>query len=70
MSMVSKVVLVVGGAGSIGAVVAKCFAEIGARVAISHRDVPEEAAAAQRVVGSLPGEGHFAAVADVARSDT
>ncbi|WP_249158717.1 SDR family NAD(P)-dependent oxidoreductase [Bradyrhizobium tropiciagri] len=70
MSMGGKAVLVVGGAGSIGAVVARRFAEIGAQVVISHRDVPEEAAAAQRVVTSLPGEGHFASVADVARSDT
>lgn len=65
-----KVVLVVGGAGSIGAVVARNFAELGARVAISHRDVPEEAAAAAKVVQSLPGEGHAALVADVSRTDT
>jgi 3-oxoacyl-[acyl-carrier protein] reductase len=69
-SMKGKVVLVVGGAGSIGAVSARRFAELGARVAISHRDVPEEAAAAAAVVQSLPGEGHASFVADVARTDT
>jgi 3-oxoacyl-[acyl-carrier protein] reductase len=69
-SMKGKVVLVVGGAGSIGAVAAGQFAELGARVAISHRDTPEEAAAAMNVVHSLPGEGHAALVADVARTET
>ena len=69
-SMNAKVVLVVGGAGSIGAVAASRFAELGARVAISHRDVPEEAAAAAKVVQSLPGEGHAALVADVAQTYT
>ena len=69
-SMKGKVVLVVGGAGSIGAVSARRFAELGARVAISHRDTPEEATAAAKVVQSLPGEGHAALIADVARTDT
>jgi 3-oxoacyl-[acyl-carrier protein] reductase len=68
--MSGRVVLVVGGAGSIGAVAARRFAELGARVAISRRDVPEEAAAAATVVRSLPGEGHAALIADVARTDT
>jgi 3-oxoacyl-[acyl-carrier protein] reductase len=69
-SMNGKVVLVVGGTGSIGAVSAAHFAELGARVAISHRDVADEAAAAAKVVQSLPREGHAALVADVARTDT
>lgn len=69
-SMKGKVVLVVGGAGSIGAVSARLFAELDARVAISHRDVPGEAEAAAKVVQSLPGEGHAALVADVAQTDT
>ena len=69
-SMNGKVVLVVGGAGSIGAVAAARFAGLGARVAISHRDVPEEAAAAVKVVQSLFGVGHAALVADVAQTDT
>jgi 3-oxoacyl-[acyl-carrier protein] reductase len=68
--MDGKVVLVVGGAGSIGAVSARRFAELGARVAISHRDAPEELAAASDVVKSLPGEGHIALIADVARTET
>ncbi len=69
-SMNGKVVLVVGGAGSIGAASARLFAEFGATVAISHRDVPEEATAAAKAVRSLAGEGHVALVADVARTDT
>jgi len=69
-SMNGKVVLVVGGAGSIGAVSAARFAELGARVAISHRDGAEEAAAAAKVMQSLPGEGHAALVADVMRTET
>jgi 3-oxoacyl-[acyl-carrier protein] reductase len=69
-SLEAKVVLIVGGGGSIGAVTARQFAELGARVAISHRDVPEEAAAAAKVVQSLHGEGHAALVADVAKTDT
>ena len=68
--MMGKVVLVVGGAGSIGAAAARRFAELSARVAISHRDLPEEAAAAATVVQSLPGDGHAALMADVARTDT
>jgi 3-oxoacyl-[acyl-carrier protein] reductase len=70
MFMDGKVVLVVGGAGSIGAVSARRFAELGARVAISHRDAPEELAAASDVVKSLPGEGHIALIADVARTES
>ncbi|WP_426409978.1 SDR family NAD(P)-dependent oxidoreductase [Bradyrhizobium ganzhouense] len=69
-SMDGKVVLVVGGGGSIGAVSAQKFAELGARIVISHRDVPEEAAAAAKVVQTLPGEGHAALIADVSRTDT
>jgi 3-oxoacyl-[acyl-carrier protein] reductase len=69
-SMDGKVVLVVGGSGSIGAASASRFAELGARVVISHRDVPDEAAAAAKVVEALPREGHAALVADVARTDT
>ncbi|SEC42525.1 SDR family NAD(P)-dependent oxidoreductase [Bradyrhizobium erythrophlei] len=69
-SMKDKVVLVGGGAGSIGAVSAKRFAELGARIAISHRDVPDETAAAATVVQSLPGDGHAALIADVAQTAT
>ncbi len=69
-SMNGKVVLVVGGAGSIGAAAARHFAELGGRVAISHRDVPGEFTAAVKVLKSLPGDGHAALIADVARTDT
>ncbi|WP_375789236.1 SDR family NAD(P)-dependent oxidoreductase [Bradyrhizobium sp. Pha-3] len=69
-SMKDKVVLVVGGAGSIGAVSAKRFAELGARIAISHRDTPDGAAAAAAVVQFLPGDGHAALIADVAQTAT
>jgi len=69
-SMNGKVVLIVGGAGSIGAVAAARFAELGARVAISHRNTAEETAAAAKVVQSLPGAGHAALVGDVAQTDT
>jgi 3-oxoacyl-[acyl-carrier protein] reductase len=69
-SMEGKVVLVVGGAGSIGAVAARRFAELGARIVISYRDVAEEAAAAANVVSSLPGEGHIALIADVGQTET
>jgi NAD(P)-dependent dehydrogenase (short-subunit alcohol dehydrogenase family) len=69
-SMKGKVVLVVGGAGSIGAGSARRFAELGARVVISHRNVPEEAEAAATLAQSLAGEGHAALIADVAQTDT
>ena len=68
--MTNKVVLVVGGAGSIGAAAARLFASLGARVAISHRDEPKEAAAAADLVTTLPGAGHAALVADVAQTTT
>jgi 3-oxoacyl-[acyl-carrier protein] reductase len=65
-----KVILIVGGAGSIGAASARQFAHLGARIAIAHRDLPEETAAASALVGSLEGEGHIALVADVAQTAT
>jgi len=65
-----KVVLIMGGSGSIGAATALRFAELGARVAISHRDGSPAAAAAVSLVKSFPGEGHVALSADVARTDT
>jgi 3-oxoacyl-[acyl-carrier protein] reductase len=69
-SLKGKVILVVGGAGNIGAVSARLFAEFDARVAISHRNVPDEIEAAAKLVQSLPGEGHVALFADVAQTDT
>ena len=65
-----KVILIIGGAGSIGAASARQFAHLGARIAIAHRDLPEESAAANALVGSLEGEGHITLVADVAQTAT
>lgn len=70
LSMDGKIVLVVGGAGSIGSVTAHRFAELGARIVISHLDIAAEASAAAKIVASLPGEGHVALVADVAQTKT
>jgi 3-oxoacyl-[acyl-carrier protein] reductase len=49
------VALVTGGSRGIGAATARAFANVGARVIITHRDSAE---AAEGVIGSLPGEGH------------
>lgn len=70
MTMAGKVVLVVGGAGSIGAAAAAQFAALGARVAITHRDGAAAAEAAAEVVRELPGDGHVALAADVAQTAT
>ena len=64
------VVLVVGGTGNTGAVAARKFAKLGARVAVSHRDVPAAAAAGLKVVESLPRADHAALVADLSRTAT
>jgi 3-oxoacyl-[acyl-carrier protein] reductase len=68
--MTGKVVLVVGGAGSIGAAAARLFASLGARVVISHRDEAKEATSAAEVIATLAGAGHAALVADVAQTAT
>ncbi|MET4476726.1 SDR family oxidoreductase [Bradyrhizobium sp. F1.13.3] len=69
-SMTGKVVLVVGGAGSIGAAAARLFASLGASVVISHRDEAKEASSAAEVAATLAGAGHAALVADVAQTAT
>lgn len=69
-SLNDKVVLVVGGAGGIGAAAARQFAEQGARIVITHRDTPEAAAKAARVIAPLAGKGHAALPADVAQTAT
>lgn len=69
-SLSEKVVLVVGGAGGIGAATARQFANLSARVVITHRDTPDAAAKAAQVVTSLPGKGHAALPADVAQTGT
>ncbi len=62
--LAGKLALVVGGSGGIGAASARKLAEAGARVAVTH--TARSAEAAQRVVASLPGEGHLVLPADVA----
>jgi 3-oxoacyl-[acyl-carrier protein] reductase len=69
-SLSEKVVLVVGGAGGIGAATARQFADFGARVVITHRDTPEAATKAAQVIASLAGKGHAALPADVAQTAT
>jgi 3-oxoacyl-[acyl-carrier protein] reductase len=69
-SMTDKVVLIVGGAGSIGAAAARLFASLGARIVISHRDEAQETASAADLVATLSGAGHAALVADVAQTAT
>lgn len=56
-------VVVTGGAGGIGAPVARAFAAAGARVCVV--DLPQ--ADPQAVLGSLVGEGHAALAADLVR---
>jgi 3-oxoacyl-[acyl-carrier protein] reductase len=68
--MDGKVVLVVGGAGSIGAETARQFAAKGARVVITYLDASNEAAAATTTLASLAGGGHAAFPADVAQTST
>ncbi|WP_334528691.1 SDR family NAD(P)-dependent oxidoreductase [Bradyrhizobium sp. AZCC 2230] len=68
--MTDKVVLIVGGAGSIGSAAARLFASLGARIVISHRDEAGETASAAELVATLSGAGHAALVADVAQTAT
>ncbi len=68
--MQNKVVLVVGGAGAIGAAAARQFAAHGARIIISFRNDAKESLAADEVLATLPGEGHAAFTADVAETQT
>jgi NAD(P)-dependent dehydrogenase (short-subunit alcohol dehydrogenase family) len=70
VSLKDKVVLIVGGAGGIGAASARQFAVAGARIVITHRDGADKAAAANALIGKLPGEGHAAFPADVAETAT
>lgn len=69
-SLKDKVVVIVGGAGGIGAAAATMFAEAGARVAITHRPGPDKATAAAAIVLGLSGSGHAAFPADVADTST
>jgi len=67
-SLAGKTVLVIGGAGGIGAASARLFAEAGARVAVTYRPGKETAVAP--LVKALSGEGHLAVPADVAETAT
>jgi 3-oxoacyl-[acyl-carrier protein] reductase len=67
-SLAGKTALVVGGAGAIGAAVARMLAEAGAKVAITQ--MPGGEAAAVSLIQSLPGEGHAWFFADVADTST
>lgn len=69
VSLKDKVVLIVGGAGSIGAAAAMEFARGGAKLIITYRG-PEFEAAAQAVLQALPGKDHSAFEADVADTKT
>jgi 3-oxoacyl-[acyl-carrier protein] reductase len=64
----SKVALVVGGSGSIGAAASRLLAEAGAQVAVTYRPDGQGEAAAADLVRALPGRAHLALAADVASS--
>lgn len=68
VSLKDKVVLILGGAGGIGAACARSFAEHGARVIVSYRGGGDKAVAASKLVDALPGEHHQAIAADIADS--
>lgn len=62
MNFLNKTVLITGGSRGIGRATAQAFAERGAKVAINFRS---DSQAAKDTINSLPGEGHFAAKADI-----
>jgi 3-oxoacyl-[acyl-carrier protein] reductase len=66
ISLKSKVALVVGGAGGIGAATSRMLADAGAQVAVTHLNRPELASTAADLIGTLSGSGHSAFPADVA----
>lgn len=70
ISLKDKIVLIVGGAGGIGAATARQFAEGGARVVITNRAGPDKVAAANALLATFAGEGHSAFAADVADTAT
>jgi 3-oxoacyl-[acyl-carrier protein] reductase len=68
--MDGKIVLIVGGTGSIGAETARQFAEQGATVLITYRDASGEGAAATATLASLAGKGHATFPVDVAQTSS
>jgi 3-oxoacyl-[acyl-carrier protein] reductase len=64
----SKVALVVGGAGGIGAAAGRLLADAGAHVAITYRPGGQSEAIAADLVRALPGNGHLALPADVSHT--
>lgn len=65
-SVAGRVVVVTGGAGGIGSVISRRFAEAGARVGVLEMDAERAEAGRAR----LPGDGHFAVAAAVDQSAT
>jgi 3-oxoacyl-[acyl-carrier protein] reductase len=70
ISQTGRVVLIVGGNGGIGAATAQSFAACGASVSITYRAGADKAAAAERLLAGLAGDGHAAFAADVADTAT
>lgn len=70
VSQKNKIVLVIGGAGGIGAATARLFAEAGAKVVVTHRPGADKAIRALNLVAALPGTGHVTFPADVADTAT
>jgi 3-oxoacyl-[acyl-carrier protein] reductase len=64
----SKVALVVGGCGGIGAAASRLLAEAGAQVAVTYRPDGQGEATAADLVRALPGRAHLALAADVTSS--
>ena len=62
-----KNIIVTGGSRGIGAEIVRCLAENGARVAFSYSSNEE---AAQKVLESLPGEGHLALAMNVSSEES
>jgi 3-oxoacyl-[acyl-carrier protein] reductase len=61
----SKVALVVGGSGGIGAAASRLLAQAGARVAVTYRPDERAKTRAADLVRALPGRDHLALPADV-----
>jgi 3-oxoacyl-[acyl-carrier protein] reductase len=70
VSLKEKVVLIVGGAGGIGAATARQFAEGGADVVITHRAGRDKATSANALLATFAGGKHAAFTADVAETAT